>query len=276
MNKRKRTLTQRLVSAPYIVWAAIFIVVPLLMVFYYAFTDAETGSFTFSNITAISGFADTFVISIWLGAVATEICLLISYPLAYFITKLSSRTQKFMLILIMLPMWINLLLRTYALMKILEDTGLINHLFNLLGLPSVHMINTRGAVIAGMVYNFIPYMVLPIYTVMSRIDRPLIEASNDLGAGSFATFRRVIMPMSLPGVISGITMVFVPSVSTFYISRKLGGTLTLIGDSIEYKFINENDYNVGAAMSLVLMVMIILCMLVMNRFSDGDEEAIVV
>ena len=276
MNKRKRTLTQRLVSAPYIVWAAIFIVVPLLMVFYYAFTDAETGSLTFSNITAISGFADTFVISIWLGAVATVICLLISYPLAYFITKLSSRAQKFMLILIMLPMWINLLLRTYALMKILEDTGLINHLFNLLGLPSVHMINTRGAVIAGMVYNFIPYMVLPIYTVMSRIDRPLIEASNDLGAGSFATFRRVIMPMSLPGVISGITMVFVPSVSTFYISRKLGGTLTLIGDSIEYKFINENDYNVGAAMSLVLMVMIILCMLVMNRFSDGDEEAIVV
>lgn len=127
-----------------------------------------------------------------------------------------------------------------------------------------------------MVYNFIPYMVLPIYTVMSRIDRPLIEASNDLGAGAFATFRRVIMPMSLPGVISGITMVFVPSVSTFYISRKLGGTLTLIGDSIEYKFINENDYNVGAAMSLVLMVMIILCMLVMNRFSDGEEEAIVV
>ena len=242
MNKRKRTLTQRLVSAPYIVWAAIFIVVPLLMVFYYAFTDAETGSFTFSNITAISGFADTFVISIWLGAVATVICLLISY----------------------------------ALMKILEDTGLINHLLNLLGLPSVHMINTRGAVIAGMVYNFIPYMVLPIYTVMSRIDRPLIEASNDLGAGAFATFRRVIMPMSLPGVISGITMVFVPSVSTFYISRKLGGTLTLIGDSIEYKFINENDYNVGAAMSLVLMVMIILCMLVMNRFSDGEEEAIVV
>lgn len=274
MNK-KMTLSQKLISAPYLVWSSIFIIVPLAMVLYYAFTDAN-GNFTFANIREISGFADTFLMSIWLGAVATVICLLIAYPLAYFISRMSKRKQKFMMILIMLPMWINLLLRTYSLMKILEDTGFINTLLSWIGLPTVHMINTKGAVVAGMVYNFIPYMILPIYTVMSRIEEATIEASQDLGAGAFSTFRRVIMPLSIPGIVSGITMVFVPSVSTFYISQKLGGNITLIGDIIEFKFKNEMNYNVGAAMSLVLMVMILLCMLIMNRFADGSEEAVVV
>lgn len=271
----KRTLGQRLVAAPYLVWAVIFIVVPLLMVLYYAFTD-QNGAFTLNNLKEITAFADTFLISIWLGVVATVICLLIAYPLSYLISRMSERKQRFMMILVMLPMWINLLLRTYALMKILEDTGFINTLLSWLHIPTVHMINTRGAVVAGMVYNFIPYMILPIYTVMSRIEKPVIEASQDLGAGAFSTFRRVIMPLSVPGVVSGITMVFVPSVSTFYISQKLGGNIALIGDLIEYKFNNEMNYNVGAAMSLVLMVMILLCMLVMNQFADDTEEAIVV
>lgn len=262
-------------AAPYLVWAVIFIVVPLLMVLYYAFTD-QNGAFTLNNLKEITAFADTFLISIWLGAVATVICLLIAYPLSYLISRMSERKQRFMMILVMLPMWINLLLRTYALMKILEDTGFINTLLSWLHIPTVHMINTRGAVVAGMVYNFIPYMILPIYTVMSRIEKPVIEASQDLGAGAFSTFRRVIMPLSVPGVVSGITMVFVPSVSTFYISQKLGGNIALIGDLIEYKFNNEMNYNVGAAMSLVLMVMILLCMLVMNQFADDTEEAIVV
>ncbi len=274
MTKRKG-LAQRLLSAPYLVWAAIFILVPLAMVIYYAFTDAN-GRFTLQNFSDIAGFSHTFTLSIWLGALATVICLVIAYPLAYIISRMNPRTQKFMMMLVMLPMWINLLLRTYALMKILEDTGLINSVLEFLGLPALHMINTKGAVVAGMVYNFIPYMILPIYNVMTRIEPPVLEASRDLGGNFFQTFKRVILPLSLPGIVSGITMVFVPSVSTFYISGKLGGNIALVGDIIEYTFNGEANYNVGATMSLILMIMILLCMLIMNRFTDGDEEAILV
>ncbi len=271
----RRGFGQRLLAAPYLVWAAIFIVVPLAMVIYYAFTDAN-GAFTLQNFSDISNFSHTFVLSIWLGALATVICLLIAYPLAYIISRMKPHHQKFMMMLVMLPMWINLLLRTYALMKLLEDTGLINSIFQWMGLPPLHMINTKGAVVAGMVYNFIPYMIMPIYNVMSRIETPVLEASQDLGSNFWQTFRRVIFPLSLPGIISGITMVFVPSVSTFYISTKLGGNMALVGDIIEFTFTTEANYNVGATMSLILMAMILLCMLVMNRFSDGDEEAMLV
>lgn len=264
-----------MLAAPYLVWAAIFIVVPMGMVVYYAFTDAA-GSFTLENFGSISAFSHTFTLSIWLGAVATAICLLISYPLAYIISRMKPRHQRIMMMLVMLPMWINLLLRTYALMKILEDTGLINSLLSLLGLEPLHLINTKGAVVLGMVYNFIPYMIMPIYNVMARIEQPVLEASRDLGGNFWQTFKRVILPLSVPGIVSGITMVFVPSVSTFYISSKLGGNITLVGDLIEYTFNGEANYNVGATMSLILMAMILLCMVIMNQFTDGDEEGMIV
>lgn len=271
----RRGFLQRLIAAPYLVWMVIFIVVPLGMVLYYAFTDAN-GAFTLQNFSEISGFSHTFMLSIWLGAIATAICLLIAYPLAYIISRMSVRSQRLMMMLVMLPMWINLLLRTYALMKILEDTGFINTLLSYLHIPPIHLINTKGAVVAGMVYNFIPYMILPIYNVMTRIEAPVLEAAQDLGGSGFQTFKRVILPLSVPGIVSGITMVFVPSVSTFYISSKLGGNITLIGDIIEYTFNNEANYNVGATMSLILMGMILLCMLVMNQFADDDEGAVLV
>ncbi len=274
MTKRKGFM-QRLLAAPYLVWAALFIIVPLIMVIYYAFTD-KNGAFTFDNFSQIAAFTHTFTLSIWLGAVATVICLVIAYPLAYIMSRMKPRHQRFAMMLVMLPMWINLILRTYALMNIVADTGIINTMLSFVGLPPVHMINTQGAVVAGMVYNFIPYMIMPIYNVMTRIDPPVLEASRDLGGNFFQTFRRVIFPLSLPGIVSGITMVFVPSVSTFYISTKLGGTMALVGDIIEFTFIGETNYNVGASMSLILMAMILLCMLVMNRFTDGDEEGLIV
>ena len=270
-----RAASQRKASYPYLIWALIFIIVPLLMVIYYTFTDAA-GSFTMDNILSIGDYMDTFLLSIWLGAIATFLCLLIAYPAAYIMSRMKASRQKTMLMLVMLPMWINLLLRTYALMGILEDTGLINRLLTLLHLPNVHMINTPGAVVLGMIYNFLPYMILPLYSIMTKVDGSIIEAAQDLGASGFDIFRRVILPLSVPGIVSGVTMVFVPSISTFYISQKLGGTSTLIGDVIDTKFSYENNYNLGAALSFVLMLMILICMAVMNEFSDDDGEAILV
>ena len=270
-----RAASQRKASYPYLIWALIFIIVPLLMVIYYTFTDAS-GSFTMDNILSICDYMDTFLLSIWLGAIATFLCLLIAYPAAYIMSRMKASRQKTMLMLVMLPMWINLLLRTYALMGILEDTGLINRLLTLLHLPNVHMINTPGAVVLGMIYNFLPYMILPLYSIMTKVDGSIIEAAQDLGASGFDIFRRVILPLSVPGIVSGVTMVFVPSISTFYISQKLGGTSTLIGDVIDTKFSYENNYNLGAALSFVLMLMILICMAVMNEFSDDDGEAILV
>ena len=274
MNRSQRA-SQRRASYPYLIWALIFILVPLLMVVYYSFTDAQ-GNFTFDNIFRIGDYMDTFLLSILLGAIATVICLLVAYPAAYLMSRMRFSRQKTMLMLVMLPMWINLLLRTYALMGILEDTGLINRLLSFLHLPTVHMINTPGAVVLGMVYNFLPYMILPLYSIMTKVETNILEAAQDLGSNGFETFRRVIFPLSVPGIVSGITMVFVPSVSTFYISQKLGGTSTLIGDIIDTKFSYENNYNLGAALSLVLMVMIFICMAVMNEFSDDEGEAIIV
>lgn len=271
----KRSMFEKVAAAPYLLWSAIFIVVPLAMVLYYSLTDAE-GNFTFDNLVTIYGYADTLLLSIWLGAIATVICLLIAYPIAYIMSRMNTRKQNTMLMLVMLPMWMNLMLRTYALMTLIEDTGIINSALSFIGLPTVHMINTQGAVVLGMVYNFLPYMILPLYTIMTRIEGSVIVAAQDLGGNALQVFRRVIFPLSMPGIASGITMVFVPSVSTFYISQKLGGSLVLIGDVIDTKFNYENNYNVGAALSLVLMVLILLCMGVMNQFTNDDEEAIVV
>ncbi len=273
----RKSFGSRLVAAPYLVWAAIFIVVPLVIMAYFAFTDSN-GAFTLSNIYQIARYKKAFLISIVYAAIATAITLLISYPMAYFMTKMKISSQRMILVIVMLPMWMNFLIRTYSWITILANTGLINSLLTALGLKPLQLINTPGAVILGMVYDFIPYMILPIYSVMSKIDKSLLNAAADLGSNGFSRLRRIILPLSLPGVISGITMVFVPSVSTFYISQKLGGNKNLlIGDAIEYLFnMGPDYYNVASALSLVLMVMILICLAVMNRFSDGEDGGVVV
>lgn len=266
------------VASPYVVWSVIFIVVPLIMVAYYSFTD-ESGSFTFDNIAKIVeyNFLKIFGVSILYAFIATVITLLISFPLAYFMTKTKLSTQGTLMLLVMLPMWMNLLIRTYSLSNILERNGIINTLLESLGLEKVQLINTPGAVILGMIYNFIPYMILPIYSILSKLDKRLLEASSDLGANGRKTLFKVIIPLSMPGVVSGITMVFVPSVSTFYISQKLGGIHNeLIGDVIEQQFKLNSNYNLGASLSLVLMVMIIISLAVMNRFASDDDGGIIV
>lgn len=273
----KNSLTRRLVDKPYIIWSVLFIIAPLLMVVYYALTDS-TVAFTLNNIKAIPEYTSTILLSVLYGIAATVICLVIAYPFAYFLSKLKFRTQSMMVLLVMLPMWMNFLIRTYSWMTILGDTGIINTFLNAIGLGSVQLINTGAAVILGMVYNFLPYMILPIYSVLSKMDNSLIEAAQDLGSNRFQIIKKVIMPLSLPGVLSGITMVFVPCVSTFYITQKLGGgQVVLIGDIIETQFQSANNYNLGASLSLVLMVLILICLGVMNYLgADSETEGGVV
>ena len=262
----------KLLSAPYTVWMTVFIVLPTLLVGYFAFTD-KSGSFTLENILSVGQYSNVFLRSIWLGAVATAVSLALGYPLAYIISKVDARRQNIMVMLVMLPMWMNFLLRTYAWMTLLEDNGLINGALAALGLPRAHMINTSGAVVLGMVYNYIPYMILPLYSVLTKIDRSVIEAAQDLGANSREVFLKVVVPMSMPGVISGVTMVFVPAVSTFIISKMLGGGGNLlIGDLIDMQFLGSAyNPNLGSAVSLVLMVIILICMGIMNQFDDGGD-----
>lgn len=273
----KNSLTKKLIDKPYILWSLLFIIAPLLMVIYYAFTD-NTGAFSLENIQAIPEYTSTILLSILYGIAATVICLVIAYPFAYFLSRLKFSTQSMMVLLVMLPMWMNFLIRTYSWMTILGDTGIINTFLNALGLNSLKLINTGGAVILGMVYNFLPYMILPIYSVLSKMDHSLIEAAQDLGSNRFQVMKKVIMPLSLPGVLSGITMVFVPCVSTFYITQKLGGgQIVLIGDIIETQFQSANNYNLGASLSLVLMVLILICLGVMNYLgADSESEGGVV
>ena len=273
---KKSSLSQKMLDKPYLLWSVLFIIVPLVMVVFYAFTD-KTGAFTFSNIAQIKNYFPTILLSVLYGLAATVICVLIGYPFAYALSNHSVNTQRTMVLLVMLPMWMNFLIRTYSLMTILGDSGVVNNLLNALGLKSVHMINTGGAVIFGMVYNFLPYMILPIYTVLSKLDNSLVEAAHDLGSGRITTFKRVILPLSLPGLLSGITMVFVPCVSTFYITQKLGGgQIVLIGDVIETQFQSANNYHLGAALSFVLMILIFVCLGVMNYFDDGTQDGGVV
>lgn len=264
--------SRMLLDKPYLVWSLLFIIAPLIMVLYYALTDSS-GAFTLKYIEAIPGYTPTILLSILYGVFATLICLVIGYPLAYFISKAKLSTQGTMILLVMLPMWMNFLIRTYSLMTILGDSGIINTVFNFFGMESVKMMNTGGAVLLGMVYNFLPFMVLPIYSVISKMDKSLIEAAQDLGSNRFQILKKVIMPLSLPGIISGITMVFVPCVSTFYITQKLGGgQIVLIGDVIETQFQNANNYNLGASLSFVLMILILICLGVMNYFGADDNE----
>ena len=264
-----------LAVAPHTVWAIMFIVAPLLFVAYYAFTDAD-GAFTLANITALGDHTETFLLSVSMAVIATALCLLIGYPLAYCIAKLSPKAQKIVILLVMLPMWMNLLIRTYSMMAILDDGGFLNNLLMRLGLDPIHIVGTAPAVVFGMVYNFLPYMVLPIHSVISKMDNRYIEAAADLGCNGLRTLTRVILPLSTSGIISGVTMVFVPSISTFYISQKLGGgTFDLIGDTIERQFQNPATYNVGAAISLVMMILILISMAIMNRFSDDEGTVLV-
>ena len=277
MNKRSTAL-RKLTAAPHIVWAMLFIIAPLLFVAYYAFTD-KTGAFSMVNFAQMldPNYIQVFVRSVSFAIIATFICFLIAYPLAYFISQMKISTQGMLIMLVMLPMWMNLLIRTYSMMAILDDGGFFNNMLVSLGFQPVHIVGTSGAVIFGMVYNFLPYMVLPIHSVISKLDGRLIEAASDLGCNSFRILTRVILPLSVPGIISGVTMVFVPSISTFYISQKLGGgTFELIGDTIERQFQNPSTYNIGAAISLVMMLLILISLAVMNRFSDSDAGGMIV
>ena len=306
-------------SIPYVGWMAFFVVAPILIVLINAFTSAA-GGFTLDNFARMGEYTVVFTRSFRLAGIATVICLIIGYPLAYIMAREGDRFQRIAMMLIVLPMWMNFLLRTYAWMSILENTGLLNRLFAALGIIELgnfingglndvcaslngglleslngllgtefaldvardtemkffRMINTQGAVVLGMVYNYLPFMILPIYSVILKLDRHLLEAAHDLGADTVGVFRRVIFPLSLPGVLSGITMVFVPSVSTFAISKLLGGgNQMLLGDLIELQFLGA-AYNphLGAAIALVMMMIVVICMLVMNRFGEGEEQAV--
>ena len=280
-------------AGPYVLWMTLVVIVPILLVVVYAFTAsgetaADIGGFTLDNFSRMGTYTVIFARSFQLALVATLVCLLIGYPLAYVMAKEGPGFQRVAMVIIMLPMWVNFLLRTYAWMAILENNGILNNFFEAIGLFDLinglfgtdisffPMIRTQGAVVLGMVYNYLPFMVLPIYSVIIKLDHSLIEAARDLGANTFQVFRRVILPLSLPGVLSGITMVFVPSVSTFAISKMLGGgTELLLGDLIEQQFMG-NAYNpqLGAAISLVMMVIVVVCMWVMNRFGEGEEQAV--
>ena len=272
MRKNKSLL----LSGPYILWMLVFTLIPLCVVGYYALTDVDTGRFTWENITNLAKYLPAFWRSILYSIVSAMICLVIGYPVAYFIAHCKPVTQKMLYMLVMLPMCMSFLLRTLAWVGLLQDTGIINNLLASIGLPRLPLIRTPAAVILGMVYNFLPYMILPLYATIIKIDHRLIEAAEDLGCTPVQTFAKVILPLSMPGILSGMTMVFVPAVSTFYISQKLGSTdIVLIGDIIERFFKQGNNANMGAALSLLLMILVFVCTGIINRFA-GDEEGTVI
>ena len=245
-------------AAPYALWMLMFTVVPLLFVCYYAFTT-KTGDFTLANITKIFDYTPVLLDSLRLALYCTVLCLLIGYPAAYFLSSKDLSRSQSLAVLILVPMWMNFLLRTYAMMTLFENNGVLNSLFEALGLPKQQIIGTEGAVLVGMVYNFLPFLILPIYTVLKKLDPRVIEAAEDLGANPFRVISRVVLPLSVPGIVSGITMVFMPAVTTFAISRLMSsGTIYLMGDMIEEYFISMNNRNVGSAMSLVMMVLILI------------------
>ena len=269
-------------AVPYVIWMALMVVIPILIMVVYAFTTAEFEG-TLENFSEMGVYASVFFRSFRLALIATLVCLLIGYPVSCWMAREGPGFQRVAMALIMLPMWMNFLLRTYSWMSILENNGLLNQLFravgllDLLGVDYIPMIGTSGAVVLGMVYNYLPFMILPIYSVIVKLDHSLLEAARDLGADSARVFRRVILPLSLPGVLSGVTMVFVPSVSTFAISRLLGGgTQLMLGDLIEQQFLG-GAYNphLGAAISMVMMVIVVVCMVVMNHFGEGEEQAVI-
>ena len=255
-------------SIPYLGWMLVFTIVPLVMVIYYAFTDSK-GNFTLSNFVNASDYSEVFLYSLYVALISTLICLVLAYPLSFFISRCSSRKQSVIIMFLMVPMWMNFLLRIYAWVQILQNYGPLDMILNLVGID-VTLIGNTGAVIVGMVYEFLPFMILPIHSVMSKIDDSLIEAAQDLGCSTVTVFRKVVFPLSVPGIISGVTMVFVPTASTFLVAQYLGGTQFMIGDVIERVF--QSNHNTGSAIALVLMVVILGFLVFMNRF--GDKEAV--
>ena len=265
-----------LLSTPYIIWMVVFTLIPLGVVGYYALTDPATGAFTFDNIRSLGNYWGVLWDSIAYSLISAFICLLLGYPVAYYIAHCKDTTQKILYMLVMLPMCMSFLLRTLAWVGLLQDTGIINDILEFVGIGRMQLIRTPGAVILGMVYNYLPYMILPLYATIVKINPRLIEAAEDLGCNSIQVFSKVILPLSMPGILSGITMVFVPAVSTFYISQKLGGTDTvLIGDVIERQFKQGNNPNLGAALSLVLMLLVFVCTGIMNRFGADEEGGVI-
>ncbi len=267
-------MNKKLLSVPFLFWSGLFIIIPLVMVFYYGLTD-KNGAFTLENIMAIS--SPEHLKALWeavkLSVLSTIICLLLAYPLAMILCKSGSNKTSFMVLIFILPMWMNFLLRTFAWLTLLEKTGVINTLLKLVGLPTLDIINTPGAIVLGMVYNFLPFMVLPIYNVLIKIDKNVINAARDLGANPIQTFMKITLPLSVPGIISGITMVFVPALTTFIISTILGGSkILLIGNVIEQEFTQTGNWNLGSGLSIVLMMFIIFNM-VISAVTDKDGEA---
>ena len=274
----KKNKLSSLADKPYLVWSILFIIAPLLMVAYYARTD-KSGAFSLASVEQIPTYITTILLSVLYGVAATAICLVLGFPFAYIFSKAPQKYKNIVVLLVMLPMWMNFLIRTYSWMTILGDSGVINTILNVLGLKQLKLINNGAAVILGMVYNFLPYMILPIFSVLTKLDNSLVEAAQDLGSNKFEVIKNVIIPLSKPGILSGITMVFVPCVSTFYITQKLGGgQVVLIGDVIETQFQSANNYNLGAALSFVLMILIFICLGVMNYFGadeNGDGGVII-
>lgn len=267
---------KKLLSAPYFFWSVMFIIIPLCMIFYYGFTD-KTGAFTLENITAIASTEHfkALWLSVLLSLISTVICLLLAYPLAMILANMNVNQNSFIVVIFILPMWMNFLLRTLAWQTLLEKTGVINNILNFLHLPSLNIINTPYAIILGMVYNFLPFMVLPLYNALVKIDKNVINAAKDLGANPVQTFMKITFPLSIPGVISGITMVFVPALTTFVISTLLGGSkVLLIGNVIEQEFTQAGNWYLGSGLSIVLMIFIIISMVLSAIFDKDGEGAL--
>ncbi len=270
-------MNRKALSVPYLFWSAAFILVPLCMVFYYGLTD-KTGAFTLDNILAIASPEHSKALweAVKLSLVSTVICFLLAYPLAMILSRMNVNKDSFLVLIFILPMWMNFLLRTMAWQTLLEKTGVINSILAFFKLPALKIINTPGAIILGMVYNFLPFMVLPIYNVLVKIDKNVINAARDLGANELQTFLKIIFPLSVPGIISGITMVFVPALTTFVISNILGGSkILLIGNVIEQEFTQTGNWHLGSGLSIVLMLFIIFNM-VISAVTDKNGEGAVI
>ena len=264
-------------SVPYLVWMTAFTLIPLCVVAYYALTDPATGSFSLGNVKELSLYMPVLWRSIGYSLVSAVLCLLLGYPVAYYIAHCGHVAQKFLYMLVMLPMCMSFLLRTLAWVGLLQDTGILNNILAAIGLPRLRMIRTPGAVVLGMVYNYLPYMILPLYSTIVKIDGRLIEAAEDLGCNGIQVFSKVVLPLSVPGILSGMTMVFVPAVSTFYISQKLGdGKFFLIGDAIEGQYV-ANNLHFAAAIAFILMLILLVCTAAVKYVTaryvyGGDEE----
>ena len=275
MKNRNKNLS--FAAYPYVVWSAIFIVIPLLLIVFFSFTSKVDGRFVFSfeNFQRLFEpiYFTVFIRSIWLAVLSTVLCLILGYPIAYIISKLPIKRRNMLILLFILPMWMNFLLRTYAWMAILGRDGLINTLLSYIGIGPIKMLYTDGAILLGMVYNFLPFMVIPIYTVLIKIDKNLVNAAYDLGANKAQAFRKVILPLSIPGIISGITMVFMPAVSNFVSPNLLGGgKYMLVGNLIEQQFTTIGNWNFGSALSIFMMILILISMAFMSKYEKNGKE----